>query len=499
MHVDIPSDASPLGATGSGHAGAGRAMAAPTQRRAYPMRLGPLLLVIGILVAGGVTGAAWYWGRTGNSTQDYITAPVARGDLEVTVTATGMLQPVEYVDVGTQVSGQLQDVPVQAGDLVRKGQLVARIDPTTITSKVAADRAGVVNLQAQRRQADAKVESLTAQLADARAKLAFAESEKNRNDALTQRGLISAQQQQTTDAAYTQAQAAVAAAAALRQQGLAEIDAVTAQIEQAQANLKIDETNLGFTNIYAPIDGTVVSIIARVGQTLNATQQAPLIMRIANLDTMTVWAQVSEADVQKLHPGMDAYFTLLGEADQRWKGTLRQVLPTPEIVNSVVLYDALIHVPNPDHVLKVQMTAQVFFVLASAQDALLVPVAALQFGQQAESNRSGRTQGLAGDAGASEPRAQGKGSGAGGGRGGGIGRGRNSNKATNTVLVLANGQYEPRPVTLGVMNRVSAEVLSGVEQGEQVVVGTRVARPVGGVQGQGGGQGQGQGQRQGQL
>jgi macrolide-specific efflux system membrane fusion protein len=462
------------------------------------MRLRTPVLSIGVLVVGAATAATWYWGRSVDSTQNYITAPVTRGDLEVTVTATGTLQPAQYVDVGTQVSGQLQNVSVQIGDIVRKGQLVAQIDPTTITAKVAADHASIANLQAQRGQADAKLESLKAQLSQARAKLEFAESEKTRNRALADKGLISVQQQQTTDAAYKQDQAAADAAEALYKQGRAEIEAANAQIEQAQANLKIDETNLGFTKIYAPMNGAVVAITARVGQTLNATQQAPVIMRIANIATMTVWAQVSEADVQKLHPGMDAYFTLLGEPANKRTGTLRQIQPTPDIVNTVVLYNALIDVPNPDQLLKVQMTAQVFFVLARAENALLLPVAALQFGKPAKLSTSSQNPGRSGQPGNGAAGERGPGTGGGGGRGAGGGRGGgrggNNNAPASTVLVFGNGQFEPRTVRLGVMNRVSAEVLSGVNEGERVAVGIRTPQPAGSGRGQGGGQGQGRGQ-----
>jgi macrolide-specific efflux system membrane fusion protein len=462
------------------------------------MRLRTLVLSIGVLVVGAATAGAWYWGRSGSATQNYITAPVTRGDLEVTVTATGMLQPAQYVDVGTQVSGQLQDMPVHVGDVVRKGQMVAQIDRTTIAAKVAADRASIANFQAQRGQAHAKLESLQAQLRQARAKLEFAEREKNRNVTLADKGLISVQLLETTDAAHKQDQAAVDAADALYRQGLAEIDAVNAQIDQAHANLKIDETNLGFTSIYAPMSGTVVAITARVGQTLNATQQAPVIMRIANIDTMTVWAKVSEADVQRIRAGMDAYFTLLGESSKRWNGTLREIQPTPEIVNNVVLYDALIDVPNPEHTLKVQMTAQVFFVLARSDTALLLPVAALQFGEQGQSSRSGQEQvaGVGRRDGTAGGRGPGTGGGAGGGRGGGSGRGRNNNALARTVLIFANGQVERRPVTLGVMNRVSAEVLVGIEEGERVVVGIRAPGSAGSGRGQGGGQGGGQGRGQ---
>src|SRR5690606_32368111 len=129
-----------------------------------------------------------------------------------------------------------------------------------------------------------------------------------------------------------------------------------AQIQQTESTLRGDEATLGYTKIYAPMDGTVASITVREGQTLNTNQSAPIIMRIADLSTMTVWTQVSEADVPKLDLGMRAEFTTLGGGSRRWSGELRQILPTPEIVNNVVLYTALFDVANPQRELMTQMS-----------------------------------------------------------------------------------------------------------------------------------------------
>jgi macrolide-specific efflux system membrane fusion protein len=175
----------------------------------------------------------------------------------------------------------------------------------------------------------------------------------------------------------------------------------------------------------------VVTQAAKEGQTLNANQQAPIVMRVADLSTMTVVTQVSEADVSRLRIGMPVYFTTLGEQRKRWHGTLRQIYPTPEVVNNVVLYNALFDVPNPDGTLMTQMTTQVFFVVAEAKDAVLVPMSALR--------RTG------------------------------------ANRATLNV-VDAEGRTQTRKVALGVTNRVSAQVLSGLEPGERVATSERAAR-----------------------
>ncbi|MGO1077646.1 efflux RND transporter periplasmic adaptor subunit [Inquilinus sp. CA228] len=362
------------------------------------------LLVLGLIVAGG----AWYrWGHAVAPDQLWLTATAERGDIEDAITALGTLQPVSYVDVGTQVSGQLKTLHVAIGDRVKAGDLLAEIDPTVYQTRVEADRAQIANLAAQRAEKEAQL------------LLARQQAERQRNLKASRA---------TSDDALQVAEAGYAAAQA-------QLDAIDAQTRQIQSTLRGDEANLGYTKIYAPIDGTVVSQSARRGQTLNANQSAPIIVQVADLATMTVEAQVSEADVSRLRLGMTAYFATLGMPDKRWYGALRQVQPTPEVVNNVVLYNALFDVPNQDGTLMTQMTAQVFFVSAAAQDTLLVPVTAL----------SGLSPGTS-----------------------------SAVPGRATVRVLKpSGSVETRTVTVGVTNRAQAEILSGLEPGEQVITGSR--------------------------
>ncbi|TWT05001.1 efflux RND transporter periplasmic adaptor subunit [Reyranella sp. CPCC 100927] len=328
------------------------------------------------------------------------TAPVVRGNVEDVVTALGSLQPSQYVDVGVQVSGQLQAIHVAIGDRVMQGQLVAEIEPTLYQARVTADRAALENLEAQLRLKTAGRHLLDRQLE---------------------------RQKEMLPARATSQEAYDAAVTALEQNS-AEVSALEAQIRQTRANLGADEASLQYTLIHAPMAGTVVSLTARQGQTLNATQTAPVILRIANLDTMTVWTQVSEADIPKLTEGMDAYFTTLGRPNRRWSGTLRQILPTPEIVNNVVLYNALFDVDNRDKALLPSMSAQVFFRIRQAQDVLVVPAAALRI-----SDGPG-----AGD--------------------------------VTLEVVQPDGKRVLRHVEVGVSNRVTAEIKSGVAPGERVIV-----------------------------
>src|SRR5690606_25796760 len=162
-----------------------------------------------------------------------------------------------------------------------------------------------------------------------------------------------------------------------------------AQIEQAEAGIKLEEANLRYTRIAAPMGGTVVSVNARQGQTINATQQVPTLLRIADLSVMTVQTQVSEADVGKLRPGMKVWFTTLGSQGRRWYSELLKIEPTPTVTNNVVLYNALFEVPNTRRTLMPQMTAQVFFIVAEARDVLTVPMSALALQRPAPEGSAG--------------------------------------------------------------------------------------------------------------
>ncbi|MGE0254247.1 MAG: efflux RND transporter periplasmic adaptor subunit [Alphaproteobacteria bacterium] len=356
-------------------------------------------VVLMLAVAGG--GVWWLWGARAEAPAALRTHTVALGTLEDSVAAVGTLQPRDYVDVGTQVSGQLREVAVKVGDKVEKGQLLARLDPTVYQARVAADEAALRVLEAQ--------------LSERRVQQALAERQFRR-----QQGLLA--EKATSEEAHDSADAQ-------RKVLAAQIAALEAQSQQARSQLEADRANLGYTRIEAPMAGTVVDILARLGQTLNANQQAPIILRIADLDTMTVWAQVAEADVAKLVPGMAAWFTTLGRPDRRRAGTLRQILPTPTVVNNVVLYNALFDVANPEHDLLPQMSAQVFFVVAHVENAPLVPMAALRL-----AGRGGRPTGKA------------------------------------SVQVMVDGKPVERMVEIAATNRVTAALKSGLGAGDVVVL-----------------------------
>lgn len=371
-----------------------------------------VLASLAVLGAGGWYGWSKYFAKPDEQAKLQF-ATVARGDIEDVVTATGTLQPRDYVDVGAQVSGQLKKIHVEIGDEVKAGQRLADVDPVVLQSRVDATHANLRNLRAQLMDREAGRQLAEIQLRRQRNLMA--------EDATTRESL------QTAEAGLLSAEA--------------QVEALKAQIEQVESNLRADEANLNYARIDSPIAGTVVSITARQGQTLIASQQAPVILRVADLSTMTVQTQVSEADVSRLKLGMPAYFTTLGGDGRRWEGTLRKIEPTPVVQNNVVLYNALFDVANPNRTLMTQMTAQVFFVVASAKDALLVPMSAI-------ASRGGRVKAGGAEAAAAD----------------------GARRARLRVATVGGG-VEEREVELGVTSRVQAQVLTGLAEGDRVVTG----------------------------
>ena len=367
--------------------------------------------LIGLLAVVGIAAGGWYWYSAATQkpqSENLIPITVTRGTIEEVVTSQGKLEPKQYVDVGTQVSGQLKKIHVDIGNAVHKGELLAEIDPRVYQAQVEAG--------------EAKLNSLRAQLNQQKAEAVLAEQNLKRNQNLIAVNAVSQQALQETES-----QAAVAKA---------QVDSIAAQIQETQSNLKASQTNLGFTKIYAPMDGTVTTLPTKEGQTLNANQTTPTVMQVANLDTMTVRAQVAEADVNRLKENMPAYFTTLGDTEQRWQGTVRQIQPSPELVNDVVLYDVLIDVKNEGRQLKTGMTTQVFFILGKADDAVIVPAEVLTRRAAKEDNEKG--------------------------------------KAYRVAVATENGRQQ-RIIHVGLQTRTQAQVIDGLKEGERVFV----SRPAG--------------------
>lgn len=371
------------------------------------------------VAAGLLLVSVWAWSRNGQP--EYETVAIKRGDLEASVTALGTLQPRSYVDVGAQVSGAITKLHVRPGDVVKKGDLLVEIDPRIAQSTVDAGRASLAALKAQ--------------LAEAQAQLILAEQQWKRQQQMAEQGATRSQDVDEAQAAHKVA--------------LARIDYLKAQIVQTQSTLQASETQLGYTRIYAPMAGTVVSVDPKEGQTLNATYQTPNVLRIADLSSMTVWTEVSEADVRRVKANIPVYFTTLGANGRRWEGTVRQVLPAPptspegaanqanagaaKAQSKVVLYMALFDVDNSDGELMPQMTAQVSFIAASAKGVLLAPMPALAPVKE----KTGWYQ----------------------------------------AKVLDGSKVEQREVRIGLFDRLQGEVLEGLKENELLVTGLKQKEP----------------------
>ena len=408
------------------------------------------MIAIGVAIIAAV---AWFFFKPKDQAPQYISAEVSKGDIEDSVLATGVLEATKMVSVGAQVSGQVKKMYVQLGDQVKQGQLIAQIDSIRQENELKTAKANIQNQQAQ--------------LAVQQANLAKVEAEYKRQQAMFSQDATSRAELETALANFKTAQAQIAA--------------INAQIEQSRLTLATAQENLGYTSIIAPMDGTVVAIVTEEGQTVNANQTAPTIVKLAKLDTMTIKAQISEADVMKVEKGQTVYFTTLGNSDKKHYAQLRQVEPAPNSINTettntsssssstAVYYNALFDVPNEDGKLRIDMTAQVYIVLAEAKNVLTIPAAAIQTkrsNKKENGNNSVATDKAknADTQKAQHPKrldlteaekaliAQGKAS-------------------TGTVRVLqADGTAQPQPVLIGLNNRVTAQVLKGLKQGDQVVI-----------------------------
>ena len=364
-----------------------------------------------LLVLGA--GGFWYWQRSHKPVDDnggikYITAPVAKGDIAHTVLASGSLQPLKSVKVGAQVSGEISALYVQIGDQLKQGDPVAEIDAST--------------QQNTRDSAAASLASSKAALSSAQAKLREAQQNFNRQQSLVKKGAAA---QETLDAAQATLKAAQSS-----------VEQAKADIRRNQLELDNAGLRLGYTNVTAPMDGVVISVAVEKGQTVNAVQDSPTLATIAQTKTMTVEAEIAEADVGELKPGMNAYFTLLGSDKTRYEGKLKSIDPAPLATSkntttatagssdTAVYYYGKMDVPNPDGKLRIGMTANMVIAVEEAKGVLTIPMTALQTNAQGE----------------------------------------------DEVQVMIDGKPQPRVVKLGINDGVNTEIKEGLKEGEEVVI-----------------------------
>lgn len=311
------------------------------------MRGKPVRIAIAVSILA-LSLAAFFMLRGKTDKTEYRTEPVWRGEVTATVTATGTVNAVTTVLVGTQVSGTIKDIYVDYNSPVRKGQVIALIDPDMFEAQAEQARANVVKAEAQLRDAERTL---------------------GRNKELFGRNLIPRSDLDTAETGFESARA---------------------QHEQARAALRVAETNLRYTRILSPVDGVVISRSVDVGQTVAASFQTPTLFTIAgDLTRMQINTSVAEADIGAVRTGQDVRFTVDAYPEAEFRGAVRQVRRAPITVQNVVTYDVVVHVSNGDLRLMPGMTANVSIVVASKKDVLKVSNAALRF-KPAEGGGAGR-------------------------------------------------------------------------------------------------------------
>ncbi|MCK6554171.1 efflux RND transporter periplasmic adaptor subunit [Candidatus Binatia bacterium] len=379
----------------------------------------PLVLVLFLATAGG---GVWYW-QTGSANEppEYTFETVDRGPIAAVVTATGTVNPVTTVQVGTYVSGPIRDIDVDFNSPVRKGQRVAKIDPAPFVVKVERAEANLANARAR--------------IDKARADLALKQLTFDRNLGLRAKNLISQQDVDTARSNLDQARAQLA----LEEAG----------VKQAQADLDEARINLAYTDITSPVDGVVVSRNVDVGQTVAASFQTPTLFLIAeDLTRMQVNASVSESDIGTIHSDQQATFAVDAYPGKPFAGTVTQVRNAPITVQNVVTYDVIVEVDNTGMELKPGMTANVTIVTAERDDVLRVPLRALRFNPETTGG------------GTPTPR-----------------RDWRTNGTGSAVWVAQpDGELRRTDITTGLRDERFAEVLSGpLEAGTLVAVGRKPA------------------------
>lgn len=387
-------------------------------------------LIVALVAVVAAASAFWayrvFWADT-STAGEYITGKITKGDIKNTVSATGTLQAVTTVQVGSQVSGNISELYADFNSQVKKGQIVAQLDPSSLKAQetrevanVEAARASVTDAQAKVMAAKSNVDNLKAGVTSAEGNLAALKAQRDdamsilkRQEELAKSGIVPERDLETArtsfraaDARYQQASAQVDMAKVSERQsataGLAQAEAnlkqQQAQVQTAEASLKLVRVNLGYTTIRSPIDGVVVSRNVDKGQTVAASLSAPTLFTIANdLTEMQVIANIDQADIGVISESTSVTFTVDAFTGLNFKGKIRQIRLNPQTVQNVVTYNVVIDVANPDLKLKPGMTANLTMTVAERSGALRVPNTALRFRpQNVEGGGFGRRGGAAG-------------------------------------------------------------------------------------------------------
>ena len=403
-------------------------------------------------------------------TPNYLTATAEIGDIENNVMASGKVKALNTVDVGAQVSGEVTRLFVEVGDEVQKGDLIAQIDQVTQKNSLSNEQASLEQSEAALQSAQAEslsrqagLKSAQADLASRQAELRQAQADFSRLQGLLAIDAISQQDYDTQGTKVQTAQAAVANARASIDTAKAAIATTAANINSQQAALRKSQTNvstaqedLSYTTIRAPMSGTVVSVTTEQGTTVNANQSAPTIVTLADLSTVRINAQISEADVINVKAGLPVYFNIIGNPDQKYDSILKAIEPAPEKISdtsstdAAIYYVGYIEVPTSERRFRIDMTAQVYIVINQAKDTLLIPSAALQpAGKTGKSKNSKNVTTKNTTANADSD---------------------STATMANVRVLKADGTVVEQAVTVGINNRVNAEILSGLKKGDEVIL-----------------------------
>lgn len=383
---------------------------------------------------------------------------ISRGSIQALVDTTGTLNPVNIVDIGSQVSGKIEDIYVDFNSNVEAGQIIAKIDQELFLTKV--------------NQNEANYQSSVAALEKSKISLALAEKSLNRSKELFEKKLISVEELEKAEANYYNARS--------------DLQSSEARLEQSKSQLESSKVDLAYTIIKSPIDGVVISRNINVGQTVAASFQAPVLFQIANdLTKMQVECSVDEADIGKVEEDQKVTFTVDAFPNDRFSGIVKQVRYSPEVVSNVVTYTTIVEVDNPDLKLRPGMTATVSIVVGEARDKLLVPNTALRFtpnltqeqmralfaemgmgrGRQSNGGQETSSQSQSGQ------RPQGSTPSAARQFGGGMAAGRMQDMG-RVWMEGENGKLKMVFFKTGVTDNIYTEVVSGdLEEGQEIIVG----------------------------
>lgn len=362
-----------------------------------------ILIYVLLIVCGGI--AVWFYQNSGDNIS-YITEDVYRRDVQKVVNATGEVRAIDLVTIGAQVSGKIEHLHVKVGQEVKKGDLIAEIDSTTQQNEVDINKS--------------RLDSYQAQLAAAKVSLDVAEKQYKRMQKLKKGNAASEEDLENALDTYETAKSRVVE--------------LESSIKETEISLSTAETNLGYTKITAPLDGTVVSVPVKEGQTINAAMNTPTIVQVANLDNMEIVIEISEGDIGNIRPGVKVTYSILADLNKIYETTLQSIDPGltlltngeyTEVVDSseAIYYYGRLIVPNEDGILRIGMTTQNVIYVESAENVLTVPVVAVK---------------EAGD--------------------------------KEYVEVLTKKGVERRDITTGVSDGLNVEVKSGISEGEKVIL-----------------------------